>query len=977
MARLIESTDCWDLVQRSFSAEDNRKIEGLFTIGSGYLHIRGSIEEHFHNCPQNIEYMRMPANVTAEEFKKPTAKWGTYIPGIYGKHPYLNNEMINLPWFLGIAPIIDGERFDLTASTYSDLKRWLDLRTGTIRRSLSWRTTSGVSAQLHFESFADANLTDQVCQRLSIAVDKSCTAIIQIAIDGDIRTNGFDHLRSLAFSGESARELSCDITTDGGDSVRVVSRLYGEGEWTVTSGSNSPKEIRAITGELKLSLAAGTTTDFEKCTLVSSSRDQQKLSPSNERQRLADFSFDTSKTTHDQTWAMRWESSDVVIEGDDHAQLAVRAAIYHLLRCHVPGDCRVAIDAKGYAGEGYFGRFFWDTEMYLLPFFAYTEPSKARDLVNFRIASLEGAKRNATASGYAGARYAWESDSNGDECCAMWQYRDHEIHISADVVYAFKHYAAAANDPKFITQDARETVLEIARYWSERVTVTSDGSVSLLGVMGPDEYAPITNNNGYTNRLVRFALETAATLLSDDESLRKHYRCLARRLDAPRTEEGLYLQCDGFDRLAPPAFEQRWKNRAKPYASNVPQELLYRSQNLKQADTLMMMFLFSEEFSERELQMAFDYYLPRTTHDSSLSCAIHAILAARMGDPNSALELFKRGAFIDLDLQGDGAAEGIHIANCGGNWMVPLYGFLGFRSALSNGPLSLAPILPSGWSKISYKISWKGSRLAISATYASTSVHNLSAETVAISCYGTQYAISGGQKLEIANESAKANRVAAVIFDLDGVITDTAELHYQAWLRLAQERGWRFDRDFNERLKGVSRLDSLRLILNHNAVAISEGDLNALTDLKNGYYLDGLKSLSMKDVLPGIQALLESLRNAGIKTAIASASRNAPEVLERIGMAMYFDYVVDAGSVKSGKPAPDLFLAASEKLGVPPSRCVGIEDATVGIKSIKAAGMYAIAVGSGDVVTFADTAVSTTTQLTVDFIKRSAESLCW
>src|SRR4029453_4452505 len=181
------------------------------------------------------------------------------------------------------------------------------------------------------------------------------------------------------------------------------------------------------------------------------------------------------------------------------AQTALRASLYHLMRSHVRGDSRVAIDAKGYAGEGYFGRFFWDTEMYLLPFFLYTDPEGGASLVRFRIGNLSTAKKNAESYGYRGARYPWESDSEGHECGALWQYRDHEVQISPDVAYAIAHYGAASGaGEKFLRGEAAETLVEIARYWADRVHWEGKNA-HLAGVMRPDEYAPLTSDNAYSD----------------------------------------------------------------------------------------------------------------------------------------------------------------------------------------------------------------------------------------------------------------------------------------------------------------------------------------------------------------------------------------------------------------------------------------------------------------------------------------------
>ncbi|MFM1847886.1 MAG: hypothetical protein RL417_1360 [Pseudomonadota bacterium] len=196
--------------------------------------------------------------------------------------------------------------------------------------------------------------------------------------------------------------------------------------------------------------------------------------------------------------------------------------------------------------------------------------------------------------------------------------------------------------------------------------------------------------------------------------------------------------------------------------------------------------------------------------------------------------------------------------------------------------------------------------------------------------------------------------LAAVVFDLDGVITDTAEFHYRGWQQLADELGVPFDRHANERLRGLSRLDSLLAIVEGSGLTYTEADLKAWTERKNRYYLDLVKTISPKDILPGARELLNECRGAGLKTAIASASKNAPEVLERLGLGSLFDAVAHGGMVARGKPDPEIFICAARLLGVSPERCVGVEDSAAGVESIRGAGMVAVGLGNPELLSRAE-----------------------
>ncbi|MCC6357644.1 MAG: glycoside hydrolase family 65 protein [Phycisphaerales bacterium] len=705
------------ITEAGFDAATHRSYEGLFTQGSGYLHVRGSLEEPLEGSPQNAEYTRLPANVTSERFRPAPSKWGTYVPGIFGRHPLLNNEMINLPYFWWTRVWIDGRPVDARAPELVRQERRLDLATGVLTREIVWRGgPHHTLATVRFERFISMPEPHLAMQRITIEAGGQIEIRIDCRIDADVRTNGYAHFKVPEVVA-AEHELRCELETDAGDAVNIHSHIR----------ARSP--ILAKDGEISTAARVEPDRPFvlERRTAVTTSRDLLRRTTGQVLSSVAKKDFERILGEHEAAWKERWRRSAIVIEGDDESQRAVDVSIHHLLRCHVPGDSRVAIDAKGYAGEAYWGRFFWDTEMYLLPFYLYTDPGRARTLVDFRVQSLEGARRNARRYGYAGARYAWESDAAGDECCPNWQYADHEVHVTADVAYGLAHYAAATGDAEYLRGPAAAVLVETARYWMERID-RRDGWAVLLGVMGPDEYTPISDNNAFTNRMVRFALEAAAEHgaaagAGADEVAA--WRRVARELPIPRAADGdLVLQCEGFERLAEPRFDEFWKDRERTFAAQVSQERLYRSKCLKQADVLMLMALFPHEFSEAEVRAAWDYYLPYTTHDSSLSAGVHCLIAARLGLDDQAWEFWKRGAFLDLDTDGGGAAEGIHIAAAGAVWQMIVFGFAGVRTAVQCGTAAeggvgaptVRPQLPDAWKRVSFGLDWRGTRYEFNIT---------------------------------------------------------------------------------------------------------------------------------------------------------------------------------------------------------------------------------------------------------------------
>ncbi len=725
-------SNTWLLEENAFDLQTAKAWEGLLTLGSGRLHIRGSFEEHLADCPQNREYMRYPGNVTSQEFPVTPSTWGTYVPGIYGEHPLCSNELLNLPFFLDLRPVVDGEKLDMAHSATAKYRRVLDLKEAVLRRELVWKTRAGCRLTLCFERFVSAARPDLCCQRLRVKANRKTELRIYAGIDADVRTNGYDHFVEREIKQVGADEIRCRVRTDADDEVRLQSQLRAS---FVRSGFQHGDRDGRLAGTIEL--RRGKWETIEKRTAVWTTRNPDMPSPEKQLITVNGCTWDELRAEHAAVWGDRWQRTDVLIDGDPSSQLAMRVSIYHLLRAHVP-DSRVAIDAKGYAGEAYWGRFFWDTEMNLLPFYLYTIPDKARSLVDFRINTLPGARRVAAAYGYRGARYPWESDCDGNDCCPGWQYREHEVHVTAAVAYGLAHYGRAV-DPEYLPGPAANVILQTARYWLDRLDRRpGDEHPSLLGVMGPDEYCPIAHNNAYTNRMVALALRLAAAGPKGGARERRAFREAAEELPIFRRADGLVLQCEDFDLRAPPDFKRDWPDRQRTFAAQVSQERLYRTNALKQADVILLMMLFPDEFDDHEVRQAWNYYVPRTTHDSSLSAGVHAIVALRLGKEKEAWRFWAKSCGKDLDVANGGAAEGVHIAGCGNNWQVAVFGFAGMKTAMQTDVLTLAPRLPAKWKKLSFPIVWQGVPVTVSITPATCTLRNDGRRGISVRVWGRE-----------------------------------------------------------------------------------------------------------------------------------------------------------------------------------------------------------------------------------------------
>ena len=437
--------------------------------------------------------------------------------------------------------------------------------------------------------------------------------------------------------------------------------------------------------------------------------------------------FDTLLAEHRAGWARRWRDAGVVIEGDPEAELAARFAVFHLLSA-ASDVGESAVGARGMTGSGYAGHVFWDADVFVLPALAAIWPGAARAMLDYRIRRLPAARAAAGALGMSGARFPWESAGDGtDVTPRLVRGRQnefipiatgtHEEHIVADVAWAAAQYSAWTGDTSFLAGSGRDLVVDTARYWASRIWTDADGKGHLYGVMGPDEYHQVVDDNAFTNVMARWNLRRGAELLAQsgngDESV--VWQALADRLvDGWSSERGCYEQFAGYFDLEPLVISQF----AEP---PVVADLLLGvnrvagSQLIKQADVLMLHHLVPEEVVPGSLESCLAFYEPRTAHGSSLSPAIHAALLARAGQPERALRLFRLAMRLDLDDLTGTTADGLHLATLGGVWQALAFGFLGLRA--ERGCLAVSPTLPDTWGALGLTFRFGGQAVSIRAEH--------------------------------------------------------------------------------------------------------------------------------------------------------------------------------------------------------------------------------------------------------------------
>ena len=703
----------WRVSEPVFEPARQHHRETILNQGNGYLGTRGTFEERY-----------------------PQDRQATLVHGFWDEAPIIFTELANAPNWTALDIWIDGQRFSMDKGDIIEYARYLDLRTGVLHRRLRWSSTKdGPEIDLQFErvpSLADPHV--MVLRARIIPLDRPVFVEVRAMLDSHVDNDGLAHLRTLSQHSD-ANQADLLVKTRHTDKMLAMStRVTVQGARVERAGHDCP----GCPGiKISAHLDSGQLLTINKFVTIYTSRDSDD--PMNAAlikiEETANAGYQAARTANDKTWKNFWKVSDVVIEGDDESQVAIRHALYQLRIAAPSKDERVSIGAKTLSGFGYRGHVFWDNEIFVLPFFTYTQPALARNLLMYRWFTLPGARQKAAANGFSGAQYAWESAETGEEVTPTWVpdiddktnliriwTGDIQIHISADVVYAMHQYWQVTGDDDFWRDVGVPILVETAVFWGERAEQEGN-EFSIRDVIGPDEYHDHVDNNAFTNRLVQWHLETALEALGwlgdrapeSASKLEKQLDLTPARLTRWRRiidgliilqdpEIGLIEQFEGFFQLKEvdwPAYDGRTKSM---------QELLgiegaNQHQVLKQADVLMLLCLFREHYDHITWQTNWDYYNPRTDHSygSSLSPAVHAWTASELGQPELAYEHFKRAARADLcDVRGN-ADDGIHAASAGGLWQAIVFGIAGLRLTDDDVP-KINPNLPAHWRRLAFKV---------------------------------------------------------------------------------------------------------------------------------------------------------------------------------------------------------------------------------------------------------------------------------
>lgn len=699
----------WLLIEEGADSAREHEIESILAIANGYLGIRASIPE-------------------GSRFSHPA----TFAAGLYVKDGTLGPTFAVLPDWLQVEVTVEDQPLSLEAGRTLEHRRLLDLRQGILWRDWQQQDPSGRITRLRLLQLASLADRHLVIQSVAITAE-NYAGKISLAT----HLTPFDLRPADKAVAERAGTLMRVSQTEV--AVASASELHGPASSTAMRQGDA---TRANGERWSWQISLGEGLCLDRIVTVFTSRDV--ISPAKAASDHLDFvcarGFSTLVQAHVDAWRLRWEAADIQIVGDEKAQRALRFAIYHLIAAADPVDEHVSIGARGLTGEAYRGHVFWDTEIYMLPFYVLTDPPAARSLLMYRYNTLQAARRRAKAYGYKGALYAWESADTGDDVTPQTAVApdgrlvairtgEREQHISADIAYAVWQYWRATGDDAFMVAAGAEILVETARFWASRAEFDHDGRAHIRQVIGPDEYHELVDDNAYTNTIAKFNLERAADAIATlEREQNSDWRLVSRRLGLTGTERlswqalaaalitgfdpatKLIEQFAGFFQLEEVDVAAQ-RGSAIPIDVQLGPERLRRSKAIKQADVVALSALLWEQWPAAVHEANFRYYEPRTAHGSSLSPGFYALVAARLGDLAFAQAYFRQAAEIDLSDNMGNAAGGVHMGALGALWQAAVFGAAGLR--LQENGIALDPHLLPGWVEMVFPLQWRGRLLHI------------------------------------------------------------------------------------------------------------------------------------------------------------------------------------------------------------------------------------------------------------------------
>ena len=762
--------DEWSIIEEGFHREYNRISESVFSIGNGHMGQRANFEEAYSG----------------------DSLQGSYIAGIYypdktrvgwwkNGYPEYFAKVLNAANWIGIDIKLDGETLDLAECEVEEFRRELNMKEGYLERSFVAKLVSGKKVRVHTRRLC--SIVDDEAGAIRYAITPlnfSGTLSVTPYIDADVinEDSNYDEKFWVEVDKKVKRRTGFVLAetkkTEFQACTGMKFAIFQDGE-EVDFNSYRVQKLKYVGCTVDLPCKEGKETVVYKYAVNVSSFNYPKEELMDKCREVLKIiykkGFDTMLAEQAEAWGEKWEEADIVIEGDVAAQQGIRFNIFQLYQTYTGEDERLNIGPKGFTGEKYGGSTYWDTEAYCLPFYLATaDQHVARNLLIYRYKHLQKAIENAGKLGFTdGAALYPMVTMNGEECHNEWEITFEEIHRNGAIAFAIYDYIRYTGEKEYLIDYGLEVLIGIARFWAQRVHFSKQrGMYVMHGVTGPNEFENNVNNNWYTNYIAQWCLQfTLETIEYVEQAAPEHYLELENKLKfhkyteanhwkeiiekmyLPQDKElGILVQHDGFLDKDLLTVEDLDPNLL-PLVQHWSWDRILRSVFIKQADVLQGLYLFEDHFDEETIRRNFEFYEPRTVHESSLSPCVHVIHASRLGLEKKAYELYLRTARLDLDDYNNDTDDGCHITSMAGTWMSLVKGFGGMR--VYNDMVQFSPFIPEQWESYTFKVRFRGNLLEVKGSRGKARIINHTDQPLRLMLYGEVKELPANGVIEAAH----------------------------------------------------------------------------------------------------------------------------------------------------------------------------------------------------------------------------------
>jgi maltose phosphorylase len=751
----------WEIIEEGFDPHLNKISESIFSLGNGRMGQRANFEETYSGETLSGNYI---AGVYYPD-KTRVGWWKNGYPEYFAK-------VLNAVNWIRLKITVDGELLDLHTAKVLEFKRVLNMKAGTLTRTFTAELEN--KKEVKVEAIRFCSLVDDEAGVIKYTITPQNfdgEIIVESILDGDVKnqdSNYDEQFWNVVDKKEVGNFAQLTLETKK-TAFWVSSAIYTcvcQDDIDTKLSTVYKANEKSVTQQFSIQVKKGQSTSIYKYAVNVSSENYDKKQLETVAietlTRVAKKGFDQMLAEQAKAWKKKWEHGDVVIEGDVAAQQAIRFNIFHMHQTYTGEDARLNIGPKGFTGEKYGGSTYWDTEAYCLPFYLATaDKNVAKNLLVYRYKHLDKAIENAEKLGFKnGAALYPMVTMNGEECHNEWEITFEEIHRNGAIAFAIFNYIRYTEDKSYLATYGLEVLIAIARFWAQRVNWSAEKEkYVMLGVTGPNEYENNINNNWYSNTIaswcLKFTLEAIGTVRKTDstryeEILKKtkfnteeeiaNWQAIIDKMYYPEDKKlGIFLQQDGYlDKEQVLVKDLPASDR--PLNQNWSWDRILRSCFIKQADVLQGLYFFEDDYDLETIRRNYDFYEPRTVHESSLSPCVHAIIAAKLGDLDRAYEFYLRTSRLDLDDYNNDTDDGLHITSMAGTWLSIVEGFGGMR--IKNNQLHLHPVLPKKWKSYTFKIGFRDALITVKVDHQKVSLTSSNDNELTLNMFGKEQKLS-------------------------------------------------------------------------------------------------------------------------------------------------------------------------------------------------------------------------------------------